>query len=699
MSNEGNAGTSSSNNNTETPTGSTINFNIQSTAKSEEYVSHEKSPTNVSFTKLMNASFESDIEGPITRAKSIEAGLLMPQGMNHGNSIVDKNILEAAINDAAMCRKCKSVKGKLNLKSLGKQGLAETLAIVCSVCSSESVFATSQKIKDSNRTDKKGHRQAFDINHRSVLASITMGQAGLDNFCGVMNLVPPINKSAYNNTMKKLEKVSKEVAERVMNEAAERLKNIAQEQCDIEVNGENIAVKKAAITVDGTWQKRGYSSKNGAVFVMSVDTGEVLDYEVLSMVCYECRAHAMLEHGGDEYKKWWESHKANCAINHKSSSGEMETKGACAIFNRSIEKRGLVYCTMVGDGDTGCFGAVVNAVKEKYGEAYKVTKEECVGHVQKRMGTSLREYKKWMRGKKLTDGKTVGGAGRLTDRVIDSIQNYYGKAIRANKGNLNGMDNDIFAIYDHMIRDDEKPIIVQHSRCPKGKSTWCKYWKDIQEKTNTYDEDKRLPSVFQKELKPIFDRLSEEGLLKRCLLGVTQNQNEALHGILWKICPKTTFCGKRKIIIAACKALCQFNQGSSTLVEMMKLCKLKPGVNTIRALREADNRRLKSTSIKVSLKYKKCRQQLRARKHKRAEKSNENSYVPGGFGLTSTPEYSKSASQKGEAGLKKSMSVKRRPIMTKKKDCSSTNAKGCQSKKNDEPDIQFMMPMSNILLL
>ena len=499
--------------------------------------------------------------------------------------------------------------------------------------------------------------------------------------------------------MKKLEKVSKEVAERVMNEAAERLKNIAQEQCDMEVNGENIAVKKAAITVDGTWQKRGYSSKNGAVFVMSVDTGEVLDYEVLSMVCYECRAHAMLEHGGDEYKKWWESHKANCAINHKSSSGEMETKGACAIFNRSIEKRGLVYCTMVGDGDTGCFGAVVNAVKEKYGEAYKVTKEECVGHVQKRMGTSLREYKKRMRGKKLTDGKTVGGAGRLTDRVIDSIQNYYGKAIRANKGNLNGMDNDIFAIYDHMIRDDEKPIIVQHSRCPKGKSTWCKYWKDIQEKTNTYDEDKRLPSVFQKELKPIFDRLSEEGLLKRCLLGVTQNQNEALHGILWKICPKTTFCGKRKIIIAACKALCQFNQGSSTLVEMMKLCKLKPGVNTIRALREADNRRLKSTSIKVSLKYKKRHQQLRARKHKGAEKSNENSYVPGGFGLTSTPEYSKSASQKGEAGLKKSMSVKRRPIMTKKKDCSSTNAKGCQSKKNDEPDIQFMMPMSNILLL
>ncbi len=52
----------------------------------------------------MNASFESDIEGLITRGKSIEAGLLMTQGMSHGKSIVDKTLLEAVMNDAAMCR-------------------------------------------------------------------------------------------------------------------------------------------------------------------------------------------------------------------------------------------------------------------------------------------------------------------------------------------------------------------------------------------------------------------------------------------------------------------------------------------------------------------------------------------------------------------------------------------------------------------
>ena len=35
-----------------------------------------------------------------------------------------------------------------------------------------------------------------------------------------------------------------------------------------------------------------------------------------------------------------------------------------------------------------------------------------------------------MRGKKLSDGKGVGGAGRLTQDMIKRIQNYYGFAIR-----------------------------------------------------------------------------------------------------------------------------------------------------------------------------------------------------------------------------------------------------------------------------
>ena len=66
----------------------------------------------------------------------------------------------------------------------------------------------------------------------------------------------------------------------------------------------------------------------------------------------------------------------------------METKGACRLFLRSIEKRGLKYITMVGDGDTGCYSEVCNALREKFGIDYVVLKEDCVGQVQKRLGRS-----------------------------------------------------------------------------------------------------------------------------------------------------------------------------------------------------------------------------------------------------------------------------------------------------------------------
>ena len=56
----------------------------------------------------------------------------------------------------------------------------------------------------------------------------------------------------------------------------------------------------------------------------------------------------------------------------------------------------------------------------------KVKKFGCIGHVQKRMGKRLRTIRKTIKG--------LGGSGRLTDVMIDKIQNYYGIAIRGNTG-------------------------------------------------------------------------------------------------------------------------------------------------------------------------------------------------------------------------------------------------------------------------
>ena len=68
-------------------------------------------------------------------------------------------------------------------------------------------------------------------------------------------------------------------------------------------------------------------------------------------------------------------------------------------------------------------------------------KKECVGHVQKRVGTALRKLKK--------ENKGIGGKGKLTDATIDKLQNYYGIATRSNSADLEAMKSAIYASLFH----------------------------------------------------------------------------------------------------------------------------------------------------------------------------------------------------------------------------------------------------------
>ena len=90
-----------------------------------------------------------------------------------------------------------------------------------------------------------------------------MGHAGLQTFCGIMNLTPPVEKSSYNDINKLLNKKSNELAEKYLNDAAQRLipHTIAENPGNIEVPEKDKLIAKVGVTVDGIWQKRGHSSK------------------------------------------------------------------------------------------------------------------------------------------------------------------------------------------------------------------------------------------------------------------------------------------------------------------------------------------------------------------------------------------------------------------------------------------------------
>ena len=69
---------------------------------------------------------------------------------------------------------------------------------------------------------------------------------------------------------------------------------------------------------------------------------------------------------------------------------------------------------------------------EAFGEKYIVVKEECVGNVQNRLGSGLREMKQKLKVIKLTDGNVIGEKQKLTDKAINKMQNYFGEAVRNN---------------------------------------------------------------------------------------------------------------------------------------------------------------------------------------------------------------------------------------------------------------------------
>ena len=129
----------------------------------------------------------------------------------------------------------------------------------------------------------------------------------------------------------------------------------------------------------------------------------------------------------------------------------MEKDDVIEMYLRSIEKNGSKYGVYVSDGDTNSFGAVVDALKNKYGDEYQVRKEDCIGHIQKRMGNSPRKYKNNSKGTLLSDNKSDGGSGRLTDKIVDKIQTYYGYAIGNNIKNTDMIIKAVWAIYHHMI--------------------------------------------------------------------------------------------------------------------------------------------------------------------------------------------------------------------------------------------------------
>ncbi|GFV63390.1 uncharacterized protein TNCV_138891 [Trichonephila clavipes] len=365
----------------------------------------------------------------------------------------------------------------------------------------------------------------------TTMRCIGQGLESLKTFCAVMSLPNPVEQKSYDVINNKLSRVMKEVAEESMEMAAVE---------------ENSSSPDNLLTVsgDGTWKTRGHSSFIGVCTVIGAETGKVLDREVLSSFCKGYDIYKGVKFG-IKYNKWQRAHKISCRKNYSGSAG---------------------------DGDTKTFNAL--SENKPYGDDHLIQKIECVGHVQRRMGTRLRKLKLVYSKKKLSDGKTIGGIKCKEMR----------KAIRA--------------IWGHSCSTDDEPM---HWFCPANPNTWY---------------------------------LSHPALLKQCLGGKTQNPNESLNSLIWKFCPKTICSSLQIAEIAANLATSVFNDGNQILITILEKFGLKINRNVCVSLAERDNRQIFTSRQRRLESSFEARRAKKIKKSKEIELFQEQegiSYDPGVF--------------------------------------------------------------------
>ena len=425
----------------------------------------------------------------------------------------------------------------------------------------------------------------------------------------MMNLPKPMTHNNYDKILANFVKATKVVAEDTISDAVAEIREAKKANDD--------EIVDTSVSCDGTWQRRGYSSLNGVVTSISIDTRKILDCEAMSRSCKACKLKEALKRTDrNAYDGWKASH--NCKINYLGSAPGMEVTGAKRIFNRSIDKSKLRFTEFYGDGDRKSFASIENTYA-----GIKVKKLECIGHVQKRVGTRLRKLKK--------NEKGLGGKGKLTHAIIDRLQNYYGIAVRQNTNNLEGMRKSIHATLFHVASSKEN---TWHDHCPTGKSSWCRYNSDKENGIETYKPGPGLPLTVVAKLKPVYNDLSKTDLLEKCLHGKTQNQNESFNGTIWERLPKTKYVSFLQLQFGVYDAVANFNIGRKASVLIYEKLGLIPGYYTLKGCSTQNKKRLFHSGYKNKLLSKKRRKVIRgaAKKKEDVDVDNEGTlYEPGGF--------------------------------------------------------------------
>jgi hypothetical protein len=214
---------------------------------------------------------------------------------SRNNTVLTYNILDTEclqnIISIVACPECLSCGSPTIFDNENnRQGWAISLSLMCN----------KHPYKSSEFASSKKQGRVPVINRRLVYAmrEIGCGYGEARKLSYLINMPPQPTTNSYEAHVKASCSVISELAENSMSNAAEKIHRLTGGEC--------------GVSADGTWHRPGFSSLSGVVIVISVDTGEVLDTQILTKDCISCRKHSGLNKHSPAYTGCFTTLGHNC---------------------------------------------------------------------------------------------------------------------------------------------------------------------------------------------------------------------------------------------------------------------------------------------------------------------------------------------------------------------------------------------------
>lgn len=109
---------------------------------------------------------------------------------------------------------------------------------------------------------------------------------------------------------------------------------------------------------------------------------------------------------------------------------------------------------------------------------------------------------------------------------------------------------------------------------------------------DSFEHPPPLDPTVAKHILPIYEDLSKEELLQRCLGSHTQNSNESFNSTIWRLAPKHLNSGLKIVEIESYIAAGVFNEGYSSILQIMMELQIIIGSQTKNYAENVDGRRV-----------------------------------------------------------------------------------------------------------